>query len=50
MSELEFKPGTIRRIDWIIDGYVYGEYDLFECGARIGRTLTANVKSIGGDE
>lgn len=37
----EFKPGTLRRIEWIIDGYVYGEYDLFECGARIGRAVTS---------
>ncbi|MBX4168086.1 hypothetical protein K3M35_05315 [Rhodococcus sp. DMU2021] len=37
----EFREGTVRRIDWIIDGYTLGEYDIFECGARIGRAIQA---------
>ncbi|MGV9666956.1 hypothetical protein [Nocardia niigatensis] len=34
-----------RRVDWIVDGYVLGEYDLFECGARISRAVARHMET-----
>ncbi len=30
-----------KRLNWILDGYVLGEYDIHECGARLSRAVAA---------
>lgn len=39
------KSTVLRRIDWIVDGYVLGEYDIYECAARMSRTVAAHLKA-----
>ncbi len=43
------RPSKQRRhLEWIIDGYVLGEYDLFECGARLSRAVASALADTEG--
>ena len=38
----------IKRITFAIDGYVFGEWDLIEAGARISRLISEHADVLAG--
>lgn len=44
------KPDIVRLLGWILDGHVLGEYDIYECGARMSRAVAAHMGEVGGRE
>lgn len=40
----EQQQRLLLRIRWIIDGYVLGEYDLYECAAQMSRAVAKHFE------